>query len=378
MSGYKAIAALLSFVVIPTDLYGRATALDAMTPARIIECGYSPAEPIHWPQVKLAQRPCDKHGVRHYVPKHKGLAFKILAAESDVCFVPDSAYQLLDRLVGETLAKVGPVALEGDTDARTREVIAIGRATADVLIAHGFALNIPTNTLADALTLRNDPQTGDWYSIDCDTASMIVLTVAEALRVPASLVEMTYAGDGKQHNFVRFHIDDQHSVNWDTNGQEQCRLSEPDLPPYQGIDMTTDATMGYVYRLLGQLAQELGNYPLAAREFQRATDLYPSSPSAYNSLAWLISTREFTHGAGTFDAVQLATKATGIQPNSDNYDTLACAFALAGDYEQARQAEGEAISRSKTPEQKAEFANRLSLFTTKPYRNCIGVAWTDN
>ena len=167
------------------------------------------------------RRQCGTAVSRKYTHKHQGFGFKALDLESDACFVPDEAYRSLDEIIDEVKARVPGKTLSGDRNSNLERILAIGRTTSAVLVEKGFGLSIPTETLGDTLVSRNGPDESPRHVFDCDTASMIFLTVADALLTQASLVEITLP-TGDQHNYVRWQLDEETKVDWDPNAQSQC------------------------------------------------------------------------------------------------------------------------------------------------------------
>ena len=127
-------------------------------------------------------------------------------------------------------------------------------------------------------------------------------------------------------------------------------------------------------RLSLQKLQQL--YAKAAGDFVEGLRLNPGNPGACNNLAWFRATcpaDAFRNGA---EAVQLATQAcefTGFQqPNG--LDTLAAAYAEAGNFELAVENERKALAMQNVSEKKVvRMKERLALYEQrKPFRQLAG------
>ena len=104
-----------------------------------------------------------------------------------------------------------------------------------------------------------------------------------------------------------------------------------------------------------------------------AIRIIPSRGIAYEDLAWFLATcpqEGFRNGA---EAVSAATKACELSHSkrSGCYDTLAVAYAEAGDSDQAVKYEEQALNDSSlAPKEREEREKRLALFQQrKPFRD---------
>ncbi len=119
--------------------------------------------------------------------------------------------------------------------------------------------------------------------------------------------------------------------------------------------------------------QILGQPKLALRDFREAIRIIPSRGIAYEDLAWFLATcpqEGFRNGA---EAVSAATKACELSHSkrSGCYDTLAAAYAEAGDFDQAVKYEKQSLKDSSlAPKEREEREKRLALFQQrKPFRD---------
>ena len=242
----------------------------------------------------------------------------------------------------------------------------ISKVIGDTLAQNGLGLYIPTETLSDALLDRSTSGGPPRHIFDCDTGSFIFLTVADSLKAPVSLVDITLPS-GAGHNYVQWKLDDAHSINWDMNGRGECR-TPPSLPVYQGKPMSRQQTWGYALALRAKIWENRQQFDRAVSDYKAAMELYPEAPISYNNFAWLIATKKIPNRQ-TFldDALTAALRSTSIDDSANDLDTLACVYALRGDLQQAVKVESEAVRKSPN---NPDFMSRLSLFNSQ--KDCTG------
>ena len=100
-----------------------------------------------------------------------------------------------------------------------------------------------------------------------------------------------------------------------------------------------DSNDAAAYANRGDLFSNLGYYAEAARDYQSAINADAELGRAYQSFAWLLATCPDTNFRDAAKAVQAANLAIELDGNSDHryLDTLAAAYASAGDFQQAQQ-----------------------------------------
>ena len=122
-----------------------------------------------------------------------------------------------------------------------------------------------------------------------------------------------------------------------------------------------------------------GNYAAAARDFREAIRVSPQLGRAYQSAAWLMATSpdpRFRNAQLGLDAAQRAIQLDG-EDDFRYLDTLAAAYANAGQYEQAVETQTKAIEVMKDAEERSGEAlvERLGLYqASKPFRENDGVS----
>lgn len=121
------------------------------------------------------------------------------------------------------------------------------------------------------------------------------------------------------------------------------------------------------HQLLGMCLTRLGRTGDAVASYRRAVELAPDEPAVLNSLAWLLATHaESRHRHGA-DAVRLALHACELTDFGDPslLDTLAAAYAEAGQFDQAVQTITRAITMADATADRAfveRMRGRLALY----------------
>jgi tetratricopeptide (TPR) repeat protein len=110
----------------------------------------------------------------------------------------------------------------------------------------------------------------------------------------------------------------------------------------------------------------------AINDYREAIRLNPANPQPYNDLAWLFATSSVITVRDGKEAVAMAKKACELDAwkHSATVDTLAAAFAEAGDFAEAIKYQKQALSMTDvTDKYRADGQRRLSLYQQgKPYR----------
>jgi tetratricopeptide (TPR) repeat protein len=120
------------------------------------------------------------------------------------------------------------------------------------------------------------------------------------------------------------------------------------------------------YRVLGQMAPALG-------DLREAIRIAPKDYSTHDNLAWFLATCPDERLRNGTEAVSAAKRACDLSHWQDSgcIDTLAAAYAEAGDFDQAVKYENHALSDlSVAPKEKQEREKHLALFQQrKPFRD---------
>jgi len=149
--------------------------------------------------------------------------------------------------------------------------------------------------------------------------------------------------------------------------QEQTRAIE-DLTAAIRIDPKLEAA----YRVRASAYTRTGDYGKAVADFQRALELNATDSTVLNDLAWLKAT---CPQAEIRDAKQAITDSTAAckmsnWQNASLIDTLAAAYAEAGDFDSALNYQDQAIRSMKGNEERlSEMEERKKLYEShRPYR----------
>ena len=308
-------------------------------------------------------RPCDKPIKRQYTVRHQGIGFEILDSESEACFVPDQEYRLLDDLLDTVLNRITYNRNLTDIGAQRQQAAKISATISDVLTEYQFHLFVDTETLSDALVDRGESKVPK-HIFDCDTGSLIFLTIAENLGAPVVMVEIPSSGSF-DHLYVRWLEKGASLFEWDMNDRNE-RSTPSNLPWLFGKSMTRQETIGYALSLRAKLWERQKRYDRAILDYQAAAKLYDELTTS-NNLAWLVATKEVPRRQQLQkEALAAAQKVVSIFPKPNYQDTLACVYALSGDFAQALELEDKALAR----EPRNSFEIRKQLFEAR--KDCTG------
>jgi len=205
---------------------------------------------------------------------------------------------------------------------------------------------------------------------DCDTGSFIFLSVAEKLNLPVSMVEVevpSYSPSREfgDHNFVRWTLKDGNTVDWDPNDENQ-RHGDAQSSLY-GFAWTKEQLIGYVFFARGLDWEKQGYFKKALDDYEQSIRLFPTWPKAKNNVAWLFASRsELQHLGREKEALTLAKEVVALHPTANNKDTLACAYALNGDFENAIEVQKSVVAANPHA---PSFADNLRKMQSR--KNCL-------
>lgn len=317
-----------------------------------------------------------------YKPKYNTIAHKILDLESEAVTVNESMYQLLDTVIDEAKATIKVPSFSTDRAQRRAQVNTILSTIDDILIRHNFIY--PRDRKEDWILLLSDGLTPKrlegpmldvilsqrhnirrvnrinrnipFYLVDCDIASYLYLAIGEAVGLPLSLVDLP------EHNFIRWSFDAESYLNWETmygtfrrNSEYRLALGDDDIAEelYNRriylVAMSSQDVMGYCYAARAIKWKELKNEARAIADYETSIKLYPRTPFAFNNLAWLLATSHDVKIRDGKRAISLSQQANFIYPDNANYlDTLAAAYAEAGNFQKAVETEKRAYDLEPT------------------------------
>lgn len=129
----------------------------------------------------------------------------------------------------------------------------------------------------------------------------------------------------------------------------------------------------------GHAFVELGEYERGLLDLEQAVQMAPKDAQAHNALAWVLATAGTPGFRDGRRAVELAKKANQLSGWVDpaHLDTLAAAYAEAGDFAQAVHYQERALSNPEAFKgaELEEARRRLSLYKAKkPYRKIPGIS----
>ncbi|MEG4961811.1 hypothetical protein [Microcoleus sp. K4-B3] len=195
-----------------------------------------------------------------------------------------------------------------------------------------------------------------FFTVDCDLSSLLYLCIGEVLNIPLRMVEVP------DHNFIRWRLDDNKYVNWDTNYGFN-KFTDSDYAAQYGvtpelivngtflIDLSSENVEGYFCFIRAITFESSRAFPEAVNEYRTAIKKYPHSPAARNNLAWLFASNKSVHSIiAKEEALELALKACNIHRVATNLDTLACVYAECGNFKEAVQIETEAFAMNPSPD----------------------------
>lgn len=120
---------------------------------------------------------------------------------------------------------------------------------------------------------------------------------------------------------------------------------------------------GYAYEHAGRIKEALA-------EYEKTMELNPAYPDAHGNAAWILA----THPDATIRNAPKALEYALVEArrtrmgNANSLDTLAAAYAVNGQFDEARRHQQQAISKALNPDDKREFTERLRLYErNKPY-----------
>jgi len=136
----------------------------------------------------------------------------------------------------------------------------------------------------------------------------------------------------------------------------------------QAIRLDPNNAAAYTNR--GDAYADLGQYRQAAKDYRAAIRVDPKLGRAYQSAAWLMATCPDERYRETQKAVSAARRAVELDGESYRYlDTLAAAYANAGNFEKARAVQARVV-KTAPQELTARYENRLRLYEhDRPYRD---------
>jgi hypothetical protein len=313
-----------------------------------------------------------------YVRKYNTIAHHFLDSEAGAGDVTPQMYAVLDDLIAEASQRLTPIPANA-SPAQQRLFAQNALQTIDcILLRHGFVypgrglvallsdglgptlydipleLDLLKNHEHNRRRARFISGPGPYYVVDCDTASYIYLAIGEVMKYPIHLIEIP------GHNFVRWELDannyfdfetmdgiatdDQHYIEgWGIPAAFAHRGGVLASMSAQEADAYHDATVAISWSWRRNVPKMIEFYLSSIRK-------HPTRDFAFNNLAWLYAASPVAGTRNGDEAVRNALQATTLFPSGDDLDTLGCAYAQAGQFDRAIDAEIKARASGYVPQ----------------------------
>ena len=155
------------------------------------------------------------------------------------------------------------------------------------------------------------------------------------------------------------------SITFDNRGHSWYKKGDYDraISDYnQAISLNPQYAKAYYNR--GNAWKDKGDYDRAISDFNQAISLNPQDADAYNNLSWLYATSKNAKYRDGNLAVKYGEKALALEPEAfDILDTLATAYARAGNFQKAISLQEKAIRLGKqNGKELTELKGHLMLY----------------
>jgi hypothetical protein len=293
--------------------------------------------------------------------------------------VTPDMYAILDSLIDEAAVSLPAYPANLPSDQAVRFAEGAFNQIDCILLRHGFVFpgHGLVQLLSDGLapTIYDDPLdlielanqrhnrrrsafihahgAGPFYVVDCDIASFVFLGIAQARGYPVHLVDIP------AHNFVRWDIGGGTFVDYETMSgtvtNDVYYREHWDIPDRFAIIGGTLRSMDEIEAFAyhdGVLAMAWAwrhDYKQMIDYDLRAISRDPTRSFSSSNLAWYYAAGSRRNARDGTLAIKYAKLAVSLFPDGDNLDTLACAYAQSGDFDNARATEAEAGIAAYTP-----------------------------
>jgi tetratricopeptide (TPR) repeat protein len=125
--------------------------------------------------------------------------------------------------------------------------------------------------------------------------------------------------------------------------------------------------LAILYSSRAESYQRQKSYDKAIADYHEAIAIEPQNPLFLNNLAWLLATCPVAKYRDGKKAIELATRACELTEwkHPGNIDTLAAAYAEAGDFTTATKWQSKAVNLVTDEKEKADYRPRLDLYQAK-------------
>ncbi|HYY26301.1 MAG TPA: tetratricopeptide repeat protein [Chthoniobacterales bacterium] len=140
-------------------------------------------------------------------------------------------------------------------------------------------------------------------------------------------------------------------------GDEALKVIDRSINLARRSNVSSDL-LAELYESKARSCIDYGHYDEARKSLEQAVHLDPSDPSTLNDLAWMLATTKDARVRNGRRAVAIATKACALSnwDNAFSIDTLAAAYAAAGNFSDAVKYQQMAISRLKPEDRNVQLA----------------------
>lgn len=327
-----------------------------------------------------------------YLPKYYTVVHKLLDVEKSVADVTPMMYSIMDSLIDEARISLHKPPKNLNQD-QARLFAEDALKTIDcILLRHGFvypghgAVQLLSDGLGptmykdgnDLLELKNQAANirrrafinargnGPFYVVDCDIGSYLYIAIAQVMDYPLQLVDIP------NHNFVRWELGSGQYLNYETMEgfatDDNYYLKNWQIPKkFAGkagilLSMNDQEMMAYHDASVAMAWSWKHNYEKMIEYYLRSISMDPTRALSFNNLAWYYSIVPKIELRDGKKAVSYAQKSASLLPTGDEFDTLACAHAQAGDFKTALAMEKKAVAVGYSPDG-SEISEHIKLFS---------------
>lgn len=331
------------------------------------------------------------------VPTTETLAHRVLSLEAQIAPTSSLVAQTLDQVLDAVCLAVSRLPPEPSGKWNRRYAMAVLECIDAALIEFGFVYpdQGAVDSLSDALMpfamqeeqrrgFENQPNNlrranmisarfpGPFYRLDCDTATFLYLAVAERRNLPLRMVVIPYRPQQPGHSFVRWR-EGRHFVNWETTTGslrseddyiQEWKIRRSEIAAGSAlVDLSEDQALGCAHYLVAIQGRRRNDPETALRLLRSGLDLFPQSLDLSREFAWLTATAPSLSFRDHAAAIARARFAVLTFSNADSRDTLAAAYASAGQFDQAVREQRRAIADSaETRVLLPAYRQRLDLY----------------
>jgi uncharacterized membrane protein YhaH (DUF805 family)/Tfp pilus assembly protein PilF len=192
-------------------------------------------------------------------------------------------------------------------------------------------------------------------------------------RVIESSGGLAYADKGDHDQAVRLKLRPDYALAFNNRGLAYADKGDYDraIQDYdEAIRLKPGFAMAFNNR--GAVYDSKGEYDRAIQDYDEAIRLKPGFAMAFNNKAWTLATANVSHVRDEHEAVRLASEAVRLNDNPIFRDTLATAYAEAGQFDNAVMEQQRAIEMLRAAGERdavPDYQSRLDLYRRRqPYR----------